>query len=155
MLLSRLVSANRIISHFLFADNENFIFSLLFMITFPPALTFSSPAFEIGRQFLCPSVQAVRSVRQPSPLHRQWKVVFASASPMRPAWSGTWRRSQLHPAPELSLYSPHMGAPVQRGKGSVCLYPAPDRVIPQEWAGVGVDDYFHNDQTFQNGRDSH
>ena len=26
-------------------------------------------------------------------------------------------------------------APVQRGKGSVRLYPAPDRVIPQEWVG--------------------
>lgn len=42
---------------------------------------------------------------------------------------------QLHPAPEFPLWSPYLQAPVQRGKGSVRLYPAPDRVIPQKWVG--------------------
>ena len=31
--------------------------------------------------------------------------------------------------------SPNIPALVQRGKAAVCLYPAPDRVIPQEWVG--------------------
>ena len=59
------------------------------MITFPPAQSSSSLTAGTGRQFRCPSAQAVRSVRQPSPLHRQWKAGFVSAPPVRPAWLGT------------------------------------------------------------------
>ena len=40
---------------------------------------------------------------------------------------------QLHRLPNFSL-KPH-SSPCPTGKGSVRLYPAPDRVIPQEWVG--------------------